>query len=70
VISGAGARLLLFDPYCGDPYCGDALMVTDRRMGLRPEGLLPVAGANVVDKHIRDEDREYECKDEVDNVYA
>jgi hypothetical protein len=44
--------------------------MTDRRMGLRPEGLLPVVLPNVVDKHIRDKDREYECKDEIDNVYA
>ncbi len=49
---------------------GDALLVTDRRMGLRPEGLLPVVLPNVVDKHIREKAREYECEDEIDDMYA
>jgi len=45
-------------------------MVADGLMRSRSHGLLPVVGADVVDKHIREEASVYECKDEIDDMYA
>jgi hypothetical protein len=46
------------------------LLFVVRRMVSQPHIPLPVIGTNVVDEHIRDEDREYDGEQEIDNVYA